>query len=77
MNTDDTSDLQPEWAACVVCGNSVEPASGAARINHRGNTINVCGPQCLRTFAEDPDAYLARLAEIMRERELREEGALS
>ena len=68
MNTDDIIKPQHEWATCAVCGNSVVPNNGAARINHRGNTINLCGPQCLRTFAEEPDPYLARLAKIMRDR---------
>lgn len=68
MNTDDVIKPQLEWAACAVCGNSVEPGRGAARINHRGNTINLCGPLCLGTFAEDPDPYLARLAKAMRDR---------
>lgn len=77
MNTDDVIKPQLEWATCAVCGNSVEPGREATRINHRGNTINVCGPQCLRTFAEEPDPYLARLAKAMHERELREEAAFS
>ena len=71
MNADDASN-QSEWATCVVCGNSVEPERGAARINHRGNTVNVCGPQCLGAFAKEPDPYLARLAKLMRERALQE-----
>lgn len=73
MNTDDATNHQSEWATCVVCGNNVAPERAAARINHRGNTINVCSPQCLRTFAAEPDPYLARLAKAMHERELREE----
>jgi ribosomal protein L24E len=56
------------WETCVVCGHSVEPGRGAARINHLGNTVNLCGPQCLRTFAGDPAPYLGRLARVMRER---------
>jgi YHS domain-containing protein len=68
MNTEEDFNNQAEWATCVVCENSVVPARGAVRINHRGNTINLCGPQCLRRFAEEPDAYLARMAKIMRDR---------
>lgn len=77
MDTEDTVGSQSEWARCVVCGNRVEPGRGAARINHRGNTINVCGPQCLRMFAQEPDAYLARLAKLMRERARKTEMACS
>ena len=69
MNAEEINGHQLGWTMCVVCGNSVEPGRGAGRINHRGNTINVCGPECLQTFAEEPDAYLARLAKIMRVRE--------
>jgi ribosomal protein L24E len=68
INTKDTNGHQFEWETCVVCGNSVEPGRGATRINHRGNTVNVCGPQCLRTFANEPDPYLGRLAKALRER---------
>ena len=56
----------------MVCGNGVEPGRGASRINHRGNTINLCGPACLQTFAQEPDPYIARLARRMRELVLRE-----
>jgi len=68
MNPEDPNGPQSEWETCVVCGNSVEPGRGASRINHRGNTINMCGPKCLRTFAGEPDASLGRLAKTMRER---------
>jgi YHS domain-containing protein len=68
MNADEANGQQLEWGSCVVCGGSIEPEGSAAQINHRGNTINLCGPQCLRAFAEQPDAYLARLAKIMRDR---------
>ena len=77
MNTEDTVGNQSESETCVVCGNSVEPGHSAACINHRGNTVNVCGPQCLRTFAKEPDAYLARLAKIMRDRATKSEMACS
>ncbi len=73
MNIEETFNNQSEWATCVVCGSSVEPGRGATRINHRGNTISLCSPQCLRTFAEEPDAYLARLAKIMRDRAMKTE----
>jgi ribosomal protein L24E len=77
MNTEETCNTRSESATCVVCGSSVEPGQGAVQINHRGNTVNLCGPQCLRTFAEDPDPYLARLAKTMRERALKTEMACS
>jgi ribosomal protein L24E len=73
MNPEDAVSNQSEWETCVVCGENVEPGRGAMRINHRGSTVNLCGPQCLRTFAKEPDPYLARLAKTMRERALREE----
>ncbi len=82
MNTEEAINYQAErdtaeWETCVVCGESVEPGRGAMRINHRGNTINLCGPQCLRTFAEEPAPYLARLAKIMRDRATKSEMACS
>jgi hypothetical protein len=43
-----------------------------ASINHHGNTVNLCNPGCLRTFAQEPDPYLARLAKRMREHQLQE-----
>lgn len=73
MNSDETNGHQLEWESCVVCGNSVMPERGAVRFNHHGNTINVCGPQCLRSFAEEPAPYIARLARAAREREFRTE----
>ena len=72
MNSENKSNHQSDWETCVVCGNSVEPGRGAARLNHRGNTINLCGPACRETFAQEPDPYLARLAKRMRELVLRE-----
>ncbi len=77
MNTEDTVADPSERETCVVCGNSVEPRRGAACINHRGNTITVCGSQCLRTFAKEPDAYLARLAKLMRDRTTKTEMTCS
>lgn len=74
MNADETNGCRFEWGSCVVCGNDVEPARGAAWINHRGNTISLCGPQCLRAFAQEPDTYLARLAKAMSERAFRTES---
>ncbi len=65
VNTEETAatiSYRPGWAKCLVCGGSVEPGHGAARLNHRGNTVNLCGLDCRRTFEEDPDTYVARLA---------------
>lgn len=59
---------QSGWGTCVVCGNSIEPERDACRINHRGTTVNLCGPQCVRTFAKEPAPYLAQLAKTMKER---------
>lgn len=56
------------WEICVVCGHAVEPGRHGSRINHLGNTVNLCGPNCLRAFASDPAPYLGRLARAMRER---------
>ncbi len=72
MNSENQSNHQSDWEICVVCGNSIEPGRGAARLNHLGNTVNLCGPACRETFAQEPDPYLARLAKRMREQELRE-----
>jgi len=72
MNSENKSYPQSDWERCVICGNSVEPGHGAVRINHRGNTVNLCNPACLRTFAQEPDPYLARLAKRMREHQLQE-----
>ena len=72
MNTENKTHQQSDWERCVICGNSVEPGQGAVRINHHGNTVNLCSPACLKTFAQDPDPYLARLAKRMREQQLQE-----
>ena len=77
MNTEDLNGHHPAWETCVVCGNYIEPGCGPVRINHRGNTVTLCGPACLETFAEEPDLHLARLAEAMRERALRQEDVLT
>ena len=69
MNSENKTHHQSLWERCVICGNSVEPGQGAARINHHGNTVNLCNPACLRTFAQEPDPYLARLAKQMREQQ--------
>jgi ribosomal protein L24E len=72
VNSENKTYHQSDWEKCVICGNSVEPGHGAARINHQGNTVNLCNPACLRTFAQEPDPYLARLAKRMREHALQE-----
>jgi ribosomal protein L24E len=72
MSSENKVHHQSDWEACVVCGNSVEPGHGAVRINHHGNTVNFCNPTCLRTFAQEPDPYLARLAKRMRDQHLQE-----
>ena len=69
MNGENEAYPQSDWERCVVCGNSVEPGHGGVRINHHGNTVNLCNPACLTRFAEEPDPYLARLAKKMRERQ--------
>ena len=76
MNSENKNNHQSNWETCVVCGNGVEPGRGASRINHRGNTINLCGPACLQTFAEEPDPYIARLARQMRGLVLRESAKI-
>ena len=72
MNSKNKMHHQCDWETCVICGNSVEPGHGAVRINHHGNTVNLCNPGCLRMFAQEPDPYLARLAKRMRQHELQE-----
>jgi len=72
MNSENESHHQPDWERCVICGNSVEPGHRAVRINHHGNTVNLRNPACLRTFAQEPNPYLARLAKRMREQQLQE-----
>ena len=72
MNSEHKTYHQSDWERCVICGNSVEPGRGAVRINHQGNTVSLCNPACLRTFAQEPDPYLARLAKRMRQQELQE-----
>ena len=72
MNNENKTHRQSHWETCVICGNSVEPGHGAVRINHHGNTVNLCNPACLRTFAQEPDPYLARLAKRMRQLQLQE-----
>lgn len=75
MNCQESEGRHPEgelweWEACAVCGGSVEPGHGAARINHHGSTVNVCSPLCLESFGKEPDPYLARLGKTMWRREL-------
>ena len=72
MNNENKTHHQSDWETCVICGNSDEPGHGAVRINHHGDTVNLCNPGCLRTFAQEPDPYLARLAKRMREHQLQE-----
>jgi ribosomal protein L24E len=67
VNSENKTYHQSDWERCVICGSSVEPGHGAVSINHHGNTVNLCNPACLRTFAQEPDPYLARLAKRMRE----------
>ncbi len=77
MKTEDRVGNQFEWETCAVCGQAVQPGQGARRVNHHGSTINVYSPSCLETLAGEPDPYLARLAKITRERELRRLASLS
>ena len=72
MSSENRTHHQSDWERCLICGNSIEPGHGAARINHHGNTVNLCNPACLKTFAQEPDPYLARLAKRMREHYLQE-----
>src|ERR1700751_4839739 len=72
MNSENKTHHQSDWETCVICGNNVEPGHGAVRINHHGNTVNLCSPGCLRTFAQEPDPYLARRAKRMREHQRQE-----
>lgn len=72
MNSENKTHPQSVWERCVICGNSLEPDHGAVRINHHGNTVNLCNPACLRTFAQEPDPYLARLAKRIREQQQQE-----
>ena len=72
MNSENKTYHLSDWETCVVCGNSVEPGHGSVRINHHGNTVSLCNPACLRTFAEEPEPYLARLAKRMREQHVQE-----
>ena len=72
MSSENRTHHQSVWERCVICGNSVKPGQGAMRINHHGNTVNLCNPGCLRTFAQEPDPYLARLAKRMRDQQLQE-----
>jgi Ribosomal protein L24E len=72
MHSENMTHHQSDWEECAVCGNCVEPGHGSVRINHHGNTVCLCNPTCLGTFAQEPDPYLARLAKRMRERQLQE-----
>jgi ribosomal protein L24E len=72
VNSENKTHHQSDWERCVICGNSVEPGHGALRINHHGNTVCLCNPVCLRTFEQEPDPYLARLAKRMRDQQLQE-----
>ena len=64
METEESNSRQSNGQMCAVCGTRLNSKQGYLRTNHRGNTINLCGSQCLDTFAEEPDLYLARLAEL-------------
>lgn len=72
MNEEPMNPSAIELQKCVICGSRVEHENGGIRTNHRGNTINLCGSQCLKTFAEEPDLYLARLADAAGERAVTE-----
>ncbi|ODU23936.1 MAG: hypothetical protein ABS95_02775 [Verrucomicrobia bacterium SCN 57-15] len=77
MDTEDFNSHQVGSEMCAICGSPVEHENGGIRTNHRGNTINLCGPGCLETFAGEPDLFLARFAEAMRERTARDENVLA
>ncbi|MEK7684124.1 MAG: hypothetical protein AAB466_01735 [Verrucomicrobiota bacterium] len=68
MTTEDSSSFPSEWETCAVCEKSVEFGGGTYRINHRGTTVNLCGPYRMAAFANDPTPYIARLAKRMRDR---------
>lgn len=68
MDTKEFNGHQVGLEMCVICGSPVEHENGSIRTNHRGNTINLCSSQCLKTFADEPDVYLARLAKNVRKR---------
>ena len=72
MNSENNTHHHSVSERCVICGRSIEPGHGALRINHHGNTVNLCNPDCLRIFAQEPDSYLARLAKRIREQQLQE-----
>jgi ribosomal protein L24E len=72
MNSENKTHHHSVSERCLICGKSIEPGHGALRINHHGNTVNLCNPDCLRIFAQEPDPYLARLAKRIREQQLQE-----
>ena len=38
-----------------VCGMSVEPASAAAKAEHKGKTYYFCSQHCAHAFTADPE----------------------
>jgi ribosomal protein L24E len=60
MHSENMTHHQSDWEECAVCGNCVEPGHGPVRINHHGNTVCLCNPACLRTFAQEPDPYAGK-----------------
>lgn len=46
-----------------VCGMTIDRETAPARIEVRGQTYYFCSPECARTFAADPERYLAEAAD--------------
>jgi Cu+-exporting ATPase len=45
-----------------ICGMTVDSASAAGALHHKGKTYHFCSAHCLEKFRADPDQFLARAA---------------
>ena len=49
----------PPKAKDPVCGMSVDPASAAGNVEHKGKTYYFCSKRCAERFTQDPEKFLA------------------
>ena len=62
MNIDDVVTSQIDGAAekCAVCGKPVSGGGGYTRIRYEKEMVALCCPLCLKTFQENPGAFVHR-----------------
>lgn len=67
-----TLSYQSDRGKCLVCGRSVHFGGGNVKVSHRGTMVNLCGLYCMAAFVKDPDVFIGRRDETLREKALEE-----